>query len=836
MDQKTEDSIFSPLPALEIAGKVSAQLKESPILVITAPPGAGKSTVLPLTILRDLPTGCGKILMLEPRRLAAKQIAFRLAETLGEEPGETVGYRIRFETKTSQRTRIEVLTEGILSGMLTRDPALEGVSVIIFDEFHERSIHSDLALALARQSQRYLRDDLRIVLMSATMDTSHICQELSAPLVESKGKAYPVRIIHSSSDADPASMAEVTARAIRSAFQSHEGDILAFLPGQGEIMRCQAILKESLQEADICPLFGNLPWQMQQKAIRPDLDGRRRIVLSTPIAETSLTIEGIRVVIDSGFCRVQAYDHKTGLSHLKTVRISQDMAYQRTGRAGRMAPGICYRLWTAQRQATLEPVRIPEILEADLSSLVLETACFGEKDPSGLPWLTPPPKFALSEARQALISLGAIKEDGSITSLGRQMAALPCHPRMSRMILGAGTPQTRALAADIAAILEEKDPLAQDTQSVDLTLRVEALRKERQTGKLRQFGRIAQIAREYLRMVGEKEDNSPVAPSSVGALVASAYPERIATQTDRRGVFRLSGGENVRIEGDDETICHDYIAIASLYAPKGVIGRVQLAAMAEAEDLLKMATSRSRVFWSDKDGAVVCAREERIGRLLLKSTPLAGTSPEDIISAVCQAVKESGLGILNWDDKVQALQRRVSTLSQWHPEMELPDLSTAHLLSTATEWLPPYLEDDGKIRSTSAQLQKISLHEVLWNLIPYQTQKEIDRLAPETVLMPSGSRIRIDYREAAQAPVVSVRLQECFGMEDTPRVDGGRRSLLMELLSPGFKPVQLTEDLRSFWQNTYFEVRKELFRRYPKHYWPDNPLEAEAVRGVRRRQ
>lgn len=835
MDPRITDSIFPRLPATEIASAVSGALRESPVLVVTAPPGAGKSTVLPLTILRDLPPESGKILMLEPRRLAAKQIAHRLSETLGEEPGQTVGYRIRFESRVSERTRIEVLTEGILSGMLTRDPALEGVCVIIFDEFHERSIHSDLALALARQAQKYLRDDLRIVVMSATIDTEDICQKLSARLIECTGRQHPVQISYSADDTDLSDMAQATARAAIKAFQNHEGDILVFLPGQGEITRCAAILEETLLEADVCPLYGNLPWQRQQQAIRPNPGGRRRIVVSTPIAETSLTIEGIRVVIDSGFCRTLVYDHRTGLSHLRTVRISQDMATQRAGRAGRVAPGICHRLWTKQRQATLEPKRRPEILDADLTSLLLETACFGEKDAMALPWLTPPPGFALREARQALTNLGAISEDGAITPLGRKMAGMPCHPRMSRMILGAGSPVLRALASDIAAILEERDPLDPEAAGVDLTLRVEALRRERGSGRPQRFPRIIQIAREYLRLTHEKEDNGAVLPHDIGFLVASAYPERIATASDTRGVFRLSGGENVLLDDDDDISTHEYVAVASLYAPPGDMGRVLLAAPVHAKDLLGLATTRERVFWNSSQGCVQSVREERIGRIILRSTPIFDTPPDAIISAVCEAVKTEGLSLLEWDEAVRGLQRRVSVLKGWHPEMDLPDLSTPHLLSSVREWLPPFLYGPGKIISTQAALKRINLHDALWSLIPFQTQEEIDRLAPVFIQVPSGSRIRIDYREGAQAPVLSVRLQECFGLEDTPRVDGGKRSLLLELLSPGFKPVQLTQDLRSFWKDAYFEVRGELRRRYPKHYWPDNPLEAEAVKGVRRR-
>ena len=503
------DRLFSQtkhLPAYQIADSVNQKLTESSNLVITAPPGAGKSTLLPLTILN----GCkGKILMLEPRRLAARQIAERMASILGESVGKTVGYRIRFENKTSADTRIEVLTEGILTRMLVNDPTLDGVSIIIFDEFHERSINSDLALALARQAQEIIRPDLKIVIMSATIDTTAICQTLRAPLIESQGKMFPVETVYAADDVNAYDMVQEMVATIVRAHHDHQGDILAFLPGQGEILKCEKLLNEIIDKAcessadnmwaatTVYPLYGNLSPEKQRSAIAPSQEGRRKIVLATPIAETSLTIEGVRIVVDSGLCRKLVYDNRTGLSQLKTVRISKDMATQRKGRAGRVAEGICYRLWTQTSEHLMEDQRRPEIEDADLSSMVLDIAAFGENKPECLPWFTLPPTANLLSAKNLLVSLKAIHEDGNITTLGKKMANLPCHPRIARMMLNRNS---AALACDIAALLEEKDPMSESSDT-DIALRISILRSLRRKSNLGRWNRIAQIAQEYRRML-----------------------------------------------------------------------------------------------------------------------------------------------------------------------------------------------------------------------------------------------------------------------------------------------------------------------------------------------
>ena len=825
------NSQASTLPALSIADSINQTLKESANLVVTAPPGAGKSTLLPLTILEGM-NSKGKILMLEPRRLAARQIAERMANLIGEPTGKTVGYRVRFENKVSAETRIEVLTEGILTRMLVNDATLEGIDAIIFDEFHERSIHSDLALALTLQAQHIIRPDLKIIIMSATIDTSFICQKLQAPLIECAGRMFPVRTVYAKAEVDKYNIYKEVAAIVMQAHRDHEGDILAFLPGQADILRCEELLANSLADTptQIFPLYGNLPPEKQRQAIAPSRHGERKIVLATPIAETSLTIEGVRIVVDSGLCRQLVFDAHTGLSHLTTVRISKDMAIQRRGRAGRVAEGICYRLWTQTSEHLMQEQRKPEIEEADLTSMVLDIAVFGEKDPMSLPWLTPPSHSNIYNAKHLLLSLQAISEDGSATLLGKEMAALPCHPRIAKMILCSDTDAQKALACDMAALLEEKDPMSENADS-DMTLRITMLRSQREKKNLGRWARIAQIAQEYRKLLQVKEDNHPVASKAVGSLIASAYPERIAMALDNIGNFRLSGGQSLFIDKEDPMSTHSWLAIASLNAV-GKKGKVFLSAPVNINDL--PTSTYTNISWDSKAGMVRMQRENRIGMLVIESKPIHDADKEEVIDIICSAVKKDGLSMFDWNEQVKRLQQRVAKIKQWHPEKDVPDLSTEHLMKTATEWLPFYLEQEGKLKTTIAELKKLDLAEILWAQIPYELQEEIDRLAPTHILVPSGSRIRIDYRPGAEAPVLSVRLQECFGMNQTPQVDNGRQPLLMELLSPGFKPVQLTQDLASFWQGTYFEVRKELKRRYPKHFWPENPLESEAVRGVKR--
>lgn len=807
-------------PVGEVAADVIRSLAATPRIIVTAPPGAGKSTLLPLLLLQSMPEG--KILMLEPRRIAARQIAERMASMIGEAVGKTVGYRMRFETKVSATTRIEVLTEGIMTRMLVDDPTLDGVGMVIFDEFHERSLTSDTALALVRESQQIIRPDLLMVIMSATIDASALCQALDAPLIESQGRMHEVTI-HHLEEADQRNCADITASAIKKAHREEQGDILAFLPGKGEIMRCCELLGESLGSTHIYPLYGLLSSEEQRKAIMPSRPGERKVVLATPIAETSLTIEGVKTVIDSGLCKTLVYDPRNGMSHLETVRISLDMAKQRSGRAGRTTDGTCYRLWSKATELRMDDCRQPEIEQADLSSTLLDIAAWGEDDIMDMPWLTPPPSSHAMQARQLLTNLGALDHDGHITPHGRKLALLPCHPRIAQMLIMAEDNKTKALAADIAALLEEKDILTDDSDA-DINTRIELLRNARRKKQTGRWKRIADIAEQYRRLAKMQEDNTPPAHYATGCLIASAYPERVAQQTED-GKYKLASGDIVTLSDDDALKTCPLLAVAS------VASRIFLASPLKKEDIEHMSTWQDNISWDSKQGRAIAISQQRLGSLILATRPIQTPDSQTAITeAICQAAMKEGLSMFDFNDDVLRMQRRIAAVAAWHPDLSLPDISTPPLLSRAAEWLPLYI---GKA-TTTAELKKINLCSVIWGLLSYDQQVTIDRMAPTHIQVPTGSRIRINYRTGAESPILSVRLQECFGLTATPTVDEGHRPVLMELLSPGFKPVQLTQDLASFWQTTYFEVRKELRRRYPKHYWPENPLEAEAVRGVKK--
>ena len=811
---------ISHLPAYSIAEEVNKVLGNHSAVVITAPPGAGKSTVLPLTILEGMK---GKGIVLEPRRLAARQIAERMASLLDESVGETVGYRMRFETKVSPRTRLEVITEGILTRMLVSDPTLDGVDFVIFDEFHERSLASDTAFALVREAQNMIRPDLKIIIMSATIDASNICTVLGAKLIESEGRMFPVTPIYIAPEHDIPTTDEV-ARLIIRAQREQDGDILVFLPGEAEIRRVAEALPN---DSTIMPLYSRLSPSEQRAAIAPSPDGKRKTVLATSIAETSLTIEGVRVVIDSGLCRTMVFDKRNGMSHLETVRISRDMATQRMGRAGRLSEGVCYRMWAQSAEHGMQECRRPEILDADLSSLVLDITAWGANDIEALPWLTLPPRGNVFQAQALLESLGAIR-NGCITELGKRMSRIPCHPRISRILVA--DDNLKSLACDIAALLEEKDPLSHLTDDSDIFTRITHLRQARANGNLGHWSRIARISSEYCRMAHCKEDNTIPSQDEIGTLLALAYPERVGMALSTPGHFRLSSGDNAQVDINDTLSASKWIAVASLNAASG---RIFLASPISKETLLLLSYDHTTVQWDSRTERIIAQRQKRIGNLVIDSKDIQSPDRGQIIEAVCKAVAKSGVSLLDFSDSVTALQRRIETVKNWHPEFSLPDTSTEHLLVTAEEWLPFYLEQvSGTIDKKT--LRSLDLSAIILGLLTYEQQLSLDRFAPTHITVPTGSRIRIDYRQGAEAPVVSVRLQECFGLTDTPTVNDGKQPLLMELLSPGFKPVQLTKDLRNFWQETYFEVRKELRRRYPKHSWPDNPLTAPATRTTHR--
>lgn len=796
------------LPVGEIADAVNDSLAATPRLVVTAPPGAGKSTLLPLTILTAEPQG--RILMLEPRRLAARQVACRMAAMLGQNVGETVGYSVRFESKVSARTRIEVVTEGILQRRLVEDPTLEGVAVVIFDEFHERSLNSDISYALTLEAQRLVRPDLKIVIMSATIDTDDICCNFDAPAIESKGRQYDVRVEYCG-DSSAETCAEDTASAIRRALRRQSGDILAFLPGQGEIMKCSELLGDLSDSIRLYTLYGMMPFEEQRRVLAPVSDGMRRIVLATPIAETSLTIEGIRTVVDSGFYKGMVYDPRNGLSHLETMRISLDMARQRSGRAGRLCEGVCYRLWSRPVELRMQETRVPEITEADLTSTVLDVAAWGERDMFNLPWLTPPPRENVLNASQLLRDLGAIDDQGDITPHGRRLAHLPCHPRMAQMLLRAGDDASKALAADIAAILEEKDPVT-DADDCDIATRIALLRDVRRRGSKGRMSRIIMVAGQYLRMAGIKADNSIPDSSDIGRLVATAYPERVAIRiADCR--YRLTNGDEVRLNADDALSSRELLAVASLGK------RIFLAAEVDKAFVESMGSWIDKLQWDGRQGKVIARQELRLGAILLDTRMSETADREKITEEICRAAVKEGRSMFDFNDDVMRLIRRIGTVAAWHPELGLPDVSVEQLLADPGAWLPMYIEDATTVR----ELKRIDICSVVWGLLEYDKQQAVDAIAPAHYRLPNGRNVRLDYRVGADAPVLSARLEDCFGIRETPRVDGGTRPVLMELLSPGYKPVQLTKDIAGFWRTTYHEVRKELRRRYPKHPWPENP-------------
>jgi ATP-dependent helicase HrpB len=810
------------LPVTEIISYVREQLAQQNTLIVNAPPGAGKSTLLPLALLDQPWLNGKKIIMLEPRRLAAKTIAARMASLLDDDIGKTVGYRIRFENRVGANTIIEVVTEGILTRMLQSDNALEDVGLVIFDEFHERSLNADLAMALCREAQQVLRPDLRIMIMSATLNMPQLTKLLNAPVAVSEGKQYPVEVIYNG-DADETLLPELTARTVMKALQEHDGDALVFLPGEGEIKKCEELLKG--QAIDICihPLYGQLPPQEQFLAIMPNKFGKRKIVLATSIAETSLTIEGIRIVVDSGFGRTSRFDPKSGLSRLETLRISKDSADQRAGRAGRLSSGVCYRMWTKATHERLAEHRVPEIMEADLASLVLDMAQWGVSNIQSLTWLTPPPKIALAQATETLHQLNAL-ENNKITEHGKQIHRLACHPRIAHMLLMASDDITIKLATDIAAVLEERDPLPRDS-GIDINLRVEALRRARMNNSLGRFARIEKVASSYRKMLNVEMDNGAVDVFETGLLLAYAYPERIAfARPGNNAQFQLANGKYAMVGHKDDLSHEPWLAVAHMDLRDG-LGKIFLAAPLNPKDLLPMVKEQELILWDTRKGGIIATKELKIGSLVLQSKTITSPNEELVTEAICNAIKTEGENLLNFDESMVQLQNRILSLRLWNPDESWPDVSTSVLLNYNKEWLGPYI----KAIKKPDDLKKINLVEALYHSLDWEKQQALNVLAPQKLEVPSGSNISIQYFSNGAVPVLSVRLQEVFGLSDTPIINNGKTKVVMHLLSPGYKPVQVTSDLNSFWNNLYFEVKKELQRRYPKHAWPDDPWTAPAV-------
>lgn len=817
------------LPVAEIIPQVQSHFSTHHSLIIQAPPGAGKSTLLPLTLL-DQPWMQGKkIIMLEPRRLATKSIAQRMASMTNTQLGDLIGFRIRFESAISKNTRLEVITEGILTRMLHSDNALEDVGMVIFDEFHERNLHAEVALALCREVQQVLRPDLKILLMSATIDAKELSGLLNSKIIESKGRQYPVEV-NFASEVDEYTIGEDTARQLIPLTKVHEGDFLVFLPGQGEIKKAQEILRKALPNDIILPLYGQLSPAEQNRAIQPDLGGKRKIVLSTDIAETSLTIEGIKVVVDSGFAKSSKFDPRTGLSKLVLHRISNDSADQRSGRAGRLTAGHSYRLWTKAIQNQLSDYRTPELMEADLTAMVLDMKAWGKQDIRSMTWLTPPPAGTLALAEKTLETIEAISE-GKLTSHGKEIHALPCHPRIAHMLLFARQHDQLGLGTDIAAVLEERDPLPQNS-GVDLNLRIEALRRFRDRGvSMSRIKKIEKVAASYRRMFKIDPANTPVDPWQTGLLLAYAYPERIAAaRPGNNAQFQLANGKIAAIGHRDDLANESWLAVAHLDARES-LGKIWMAAPLNPKDLMPMVKTKEIISWDRKKGGLVALTEVRIGAIILGSRPLAKMDKGDATQAILEAIREEGEHLLNFDEGTEQLILRVASLRSWNSTQNWPEWSVTMLCENPETWIEPYLVGITK----NEDFKKLDLSQILLFSLDPEQQKQLNDLAPATIAVPSGSKIKIEYRSEGDMPLLSVRLQELFGLLETPKVNNGTVPLLIEMLSPGYKPVQLTQDLKSFWSNGYFEVKKELKRRYPKHEWPEDPISAEAVRGVRRK-
>lgn len=825
----------SSLPIYQALPELKSKLAQHNILILQAPPGAGKSTVLPLELLHETWLKGQKIIMLEPRRLAARSVATRLASLHGESVGETIGYRVRFENKTSKNTRIEVLTEGILTRMIQQDNSLEEVGLVIFDEFHERSLHADLALALCRESQQVLREDLRILIMSATLDGEKLSTLLgNAPIVTSQGRQYPIQTLYLGND-DSLPIWQRMVIAIKKALREQEGDILCFLPGTGEILRTVELFEKELNpsQALVLPLYGDMSPEEQQRAILPDPSQKRKIVLATSIAETSLTIEGVKVVIDSGLSRVPLYDSRSGLSRLETVRVTQDAADQRAGRAGRLGPGLCYRLWSEGTQQQLIHHRTPEILEADLAPLLLELASWGVQEPSSLTWLTPPPTSAIKQATEVLQTLKAVNE-GKITLQGKEILALPTHPRIAHLLMEARRRGWLGLATDVAAILEERDPLPKDT-GANLALRVEALRKWRKKEYVKAerniLERIDRLAVSWRKIFRIEADTSMPNYEQIGFLIATAFPERVAKQKENDlQRYRLANGRIAKLPDLDDLDREEWLAISQLDAG-GKEGKIFLAAPVNIKDLEPLLKERRTVTWDSQKGQLIARKELCFGEMMVSSSPLDHVPEEERVAILCKAIQQEGVSILLWTESLLAWQARLGCVKHWRPEEEWPDVSTKNLLASVEEWLAPFVLS---VRRRE-DFKKLEIESLVKGLLPWELAQKLEIIAPEKISVPSGFDIPLQYFNDGRDPVLSVRLQEMFGLLDTPTVNQGRTKVLLHLLSPGYKPVQVTQDLKSFWQNIYPEVRKELRVRYQKHSWPEDPWSAQAVRGVKKR-
>ncbi|MFN3522845.1 MAG: ATP-dependent helicase HrpB [Phenylobacterium sp.] len=799
------------LPIHDILPKLQAAMAERTSAVLVAPPGAGKTTVVPLALLEAPWRAEGRIIVLEPRRLAARAAAERMAATLGESVGETVGYRVRMQSRVSARTRIEVVTEGVFTRMILADPGLAGVAAVIFDEFHERSLDADLGLALARDAQQLLRDDLRILVMSATLDGAAVARLLDgAPVIESQGRAFPVETRYLGRD-ERQRLEERVVRAVERGLAEETGGVLVFLPGQGEIRRVEDLLRERVRrpEVDVDPLYGALDPRDQDRAIAPAPSGRRKVVLATSIAETSLTIEGVRVVVDCGLSRVPRFDPASGLVRLATVRVSRAAADQRRGRAGRTQPGVCYRLWDEAETRALPAFADPEILDADLSSLALDLARWGARDPSALAFLDPPPGAAFAEARSLLARLGALSEDGLLTAHGERLSEFPLPPRLAHMVLRAAEGGQAPRAARIAALVTERGLGGRD---VDLRHRLESLERDRSPR-----GRDARgLADRWARLAGTAGRDEPL---DDGLLLAFAYPERVARARGAAGEFQLVSGRGAFLEPTDALARERWLAVAELGGGERR-DRILLAAPVDEAELLRafhdVLEHEDRLEESGA-GRLRAKRLTRLGRIVVRETIDENPDPELIVGALLDRVRLDGLDALSWGAATAALRQRAVFL-RGLGEGDWPDLSDEALLTRLEEWLAPLLANARSLKALTPE----ALDGAVRALVPWEQLRRMDAALPTHWTAPTGSRLAIDY-SAEGGPRVDVRVQEVFGLADHPCIAHGKVPLTLALLSPAHRPIQMTKDLPGFWRGSWKDVRAEMRGRYPKHPWPEDP-------------
>ncbi len=825
------------LPVTEIFSALDQALADHTAAVLLAPPGAGKSTAVPL-FLKDARWLEGrKIIMSAPRRLAARSAARRMARMLGEKIGETVGYRVRMDTRTGPRTRIEVVTEGVLTRMLQSDPALNGVGLVIFDEFHERNLDADIGLALCLDMQGVLNEPLRLLAMSATMTAEPVADLLGGvPIIGTRGRSFPIETRYVGRHSPSRDMTAV-AGAVRAAVRTEAGSILVFLPGAAEIRTVARLLEAPKPEpaVQVMPLLGSLSSREQDRAIAPAPKDRRKIVLATAIAETSLTIEGIGVVVDCGLQRIPRFDVRSGMSRLVTVPVSKASADQRRGRAGRLGPGVCLRLWSEAVNPSLIPDRRPEILETDLCNLVLTLAAWGVRDADDLKWLDPPPRGAFSSACELLRSLDALDRTNAVTDHGRKMAALPLHPRLSHMVLMARRIGQQHAACDVAALLTEKDPLNfySGARDVDLRLRYDLI-QARRTGRSFSLAsarinekvchRIIKVADRLSERFGQSAASGPDADVCLGQLLAWAYPDRIAARRKAaRGRYTMTGGQGVRLDPLDPMASEAYIVAVEADGRRND-GRV-FRAVAYRRDLLESQFAermerQTEIHW-DAGTQSVSARETlRMGAIPIETRPVHQPDQEQVMAAMMDGIVQNGMAVLPWTKFLRNWQARVCFLhDKLGSQGGWPDLSDQNLMADL-EWLTPWLPGVANLR----ELARIDLRGALMGRLTHEQHRQLDTLAPTHWVVPSGSRVPIDY--TGKEPVLAVRLQEMFGLEETPAVAGNRQPLLIHLLSPAGRPVQVTRDLAGFWRRSYLDVKKELKGRYPKHYWPDDPLSA----------